>query len=1417
MELCKLLDDYARQDDDISPDSLIDKVTELKTGVETKYIDNASYCWEKVVDFIVDIVWLKDVEYQQLAESELRTLHQRRLIDFVQQLLQHDLVSEKLIKEKMEPEFIDALKLYFHTPEGPILFSSKTKRIYTSRVCKQQKFNRTAEESEGYAKLVLEVNRCRVGGDAVSEEYMTAVVQNIDSLIGYFLLDPSRVIDIVLDLFAFGVCGHVEYFMALIKSIYVDLMPSMQESRKRLSALVGWKFDYHGRRSVDVPKGYYIVAALLLKDGLVELNQILAYMLPRNSDSIEKEYRDLVSARQKDAQSLSGNPMLSGTLDGGDSLGSANKSGGDLTVLTSEAKPQVKPSSVENHKAFLCAALFSVGELGQGLEILNAHPQLSYLNYSIVHEIGRCVEFMLEPIYNSLVAGTEIPRDEPFGVTSHLFFPEFSKYFGQWENSIESITDTKHLLNTIVPFLAVIGPRLAFNISAATKITRLGVCFVKNATDASTKKLWLDIIVCYLLPTLSLSDGNAGFATELWKLVGLFPYKTRYTLYGKWRNSSYEKHPELALVKMVTISDTKKLLRRIATENIKQSGRKLCKLSCSNPLICFPTLIEQIQVYESLISPLADCLRYMTNLGFDVMGYCLINALADTKKDRLKSDGTHISMWLNSLALFSASMFQRHKEMELDGILDYMFYQGLSGNALDLIVLKELVTKMSGIEQMLEGFSEEQIQSMTGGTTLKLQALKGKPIDDATKERARRLARALIDTGLAEKLLILIAQQQQSCIYKSEIPHLKLLGSLYDQVQETLIQYVDFVGSHLEDAEYAAICPSLESMCDELGIDGGNAWFIVRKKIKILQNQDMETDTAEDAEIPARKSIPDEAFAILSDGFYRTFWSLDLYDIQVPHDRYLAEIGKLQKLADEIVEQNSVGFARRHDMYDGKAVDASKRKAQYSQIIERLKKEHQIQTQNKENMLQHLKCQQGWFSDSSCRMDISTRMIQHCIFPRLLFSANDAIFSAKFIFLIHSLGVHNFSTLDLLSKIVGDVKNIVPICSQNEAANYGRFLREIFENLEHWRNSEATYNEKAKGSDVLLPGCRYHFCESMSVDETSEQDVWQHAEFCKELLHKWHIVLYRGFVDCLESKEYMKMRNSIVILDKISEYFPKSSVVGNNLIMKVKPLLQEETREDMKVLLTRYNAVLQHNQPKWISEQEFYGPESDTARAHLTEPAFGIVDVPLLSEPSKPATPTMEPMHTDSLLQTPMKNERDVNETDGWQVLPAVGDAASSSESVTELQEEKQELLKKLTENKLKNQEQAEPSQPATTDAEQGLPMKNGPVSRSASVGKRRSDTDYSKRNDREYRPHPYKRNNNNTIDTYDNKRPRYDRPSQEDRKDDRTRYDRRDERDRRDGDQGNRNERDRRDGNQGKRFERRDDRRDDRPTRNRR
>ena len=140
--------------------------------------------------------------------------------------------------------------------------------------------------------------------------------------------------------------------------------------------------------------------------------------------------------------------------------------------------------------------------------------------------------------------------------------------------------------------------------------------------------------------------------------------------------------------------------------------------------------------YDNLIGPVVDSLKYLTSLSFDVLGYSIIEALNNPEKDRTKHDGTSISLWLQSLSNFCGAIYKKYN-IELTGILQYVANQLKSKRSLDLLILKEVVLKMSGIEAA-EEMTEEQIDAMAGGELLRQEAGSFNQIKN-TKKSSQRL------------------------------------------------------------------------------------------------------------------------------------------------------------------------------------------------------------------------------------------------------------------------------------------------------------------------------------------------------------------------------------------------------------------------------------------------------------------------------------------------------------------------------------------------------------------------------------------------------------------------------------------------------------------------------------------------------
>ena len=102
---------------------------------------------------------------------------------------------------------------------------------------------------------------------------------------------------------------------------------------------------------------------------------------------------------------------------------------------------------------------------------------------------------------------------------------------------------------------------------------------------------------------------------------------------------------------------------------------------------------------------------------------------------------------------------------------------------------------------------------------------------------------------------------------------------------------------------------------------------------------------------------------------------------------------------------------------------------------------------------------------------------------------------------MHNLKTPNFSTLICYDRIFCDITYTVTSCTENEANRYGRFL------------------------------CRVG-------NQPSENNDHVDFENYRHVVHKWHHKIAKALVVCLESKDYVQIRNALIVLIRILPFFP---------------------------------------------------------------------------------------------------------------------------------------------------------------------------------------------------------------------------------------------------------------------------------------
>ncbi|KAM4818053.1 THO complex subunit 2 isoform 2-T2 [Thomomys bottae] len=1151
----------------------------LKHEQASNVLTDISEFREDMPSILADVFCILDIETNCLEEKSKR--------DYFTQLVLACLylVSDTVLKERLDPDTLESLGLIKQSQQ----FNQKSVKIKTKLFYKQQKFNLLREENEGYAKLIAELGQ-DLSGNITSD----LILENIKSLIGCFNLDPNRVLDVILEVFE---CRpeHDDFFISLLESYMSMCEP------QTLCHILGFKFKFYQEPSGETPSSLYRVAAVLLQFNLIDLDDLYVHLLPADSCIMDEHKREIVEAKQI-VRKLNMVVLSSEKMDEREK----EKDKDDDKV----EKPP------DNQKLGLLEALLMIGDWQHAQNIMDQLPPYYAASHKqIALAICKLIHITVEPLYRR-VGVPKGAKGSPVDALQNKRAPK----------QAESYED---LRRDVFNMFCYLGPHLSHDPILFAKVVRIGKSFMKEFQSEGTKQEDKDktevILSCLLsitdqvlLPSLSLMDCNACMSEELWGMFKTFPYQHRYRLYGQWKNETYNGHPLLVKVKAQTIDRAKYIMKRLTKENVKPSGRQIGKLSHSNPTILFDYILSQIQKYDNLITPVVDSLKYLTSLNYDVLAYCIIEALANPEKERMKHDDTTISSWLQSLASFCGAVFRKYP-IDLAGLLQYVANQLKAGKSFDLLILKEVVQKMAGIE-ITEEMTMEQLEAMTGGEQLKAEGGYFGQIRN-TKKSSQRLKDALLDHDLALPLCLLMAQQRNGVIFQEGgEKHLKLVGKLYDQCHDTLVQFGGFLASNLSTEDYIKRVPSIDVLCNEFHTPHDAAFFLSRpmyahhisssepgrnaalrkegswtvrsrdsyskydelKKSEKGNKQQHKVhkyiSSCEMVMAPVHEAVVSihvaKVWDDISPQFYATFWSLTMYDLAVPHSSYEREVNKL-KVQMKAIDDNQ-------EMPPNKK---KKEKERCTALQDKLLEEEKKQMEHVQRVLQRLKLEKdNWLLAKSTKNETITKFLQLCIFPRCIFSAIDAVYCARFVELVHEQKTPNFSTLLCYDRVFSDIIYTVASCTENEASRYGRFLCCMLETVTRWHSDRATYEKECGNYPGFLTILR-----ATGFDGGNKADQLDYENF-RHVVHKWHYKLTKASVHCLETGEYTHIRNILIVLTKILPWYPKVLNLGQALERRVHKICQEEKekRPDLYALAMGYSGQLKSKKSYMIPENEFH-------------------------------------------------------------------------------------------------------------------------------------------------------------------------------------------------------------------------------------
>ncbi|KAL2518582.1 THO complex subunit 2 [Abeliophyllum distichum] len=1156
--------------------------------------------------------YFADVVTQMAQDLTMLGEYRSRLIKLAKWLVESALVPVRFFQERCEEEFLWESEMIKIKAAD---LKSKEVRVNTRLLYQQTKFNLLREESEGYAKLVTLL--CQVP-EASTKNASAATVGIIKSLIGHFDLDPNRVFDIVLECFE----------LQPDNNMFLDLIPMFPKSHA--SQILGFKFQYHQRMEVTspVPIGLYELAALLVKKDFIDVDSIYPHLLPKDEEAFE-HYNSFLVKRLDEANKI-GKINLAAT---GKDLMDDEKQG-DVTVdlFTALDMENVavaeRSSELENNQTLgLLMGFLAVDDWCHARQLLDRLSTLNPVEHTqICNGLFRLIE-------KSISSACEILRPMQFSNIGVL--PGSSTDLMETANSSCSRSFI-NLPKELFEMLASAGPYLyrdTLLLQKTSKVLRAyylcALELVNNGYGAFSShtvtnrnenpRLHLkdarlrieEALGTCLLPSLQLIPANPAVGQEIWKLMSLLPYEVRYRLYGEWEKDD-ERFPIILAARQIAKLDTRRILKRLAKENLKQLGRMVAKLAHANPMTVLRTIVHQIEAYRDMITPVVDAFKYLTQLEYDILEYVVVERLAQGGREKLKDDGLNLSDWLQSLASFWGHLCKKYPSMELGGLFQYLVNQLKKGYGIELVLLQELIQQMANV-QYTENMTEEQLDAMAGSDTLRYQATSFGITrnNKALIKSTNRLRDSLLpkeEPKLAIPLLLLIAQHRSLVVIKADVPHIKMVSEQFDRCHGTLLQYVEFLCSAVTPiSNYALLIPTLDELVHQYHLDPEVAFLIYRPVMRLFRCQNAScafwpldgneelhsTHSEKDSQTAdasttlildlgsSRKPIswldlldtiktmlPSKAWNSLSPDLYATFWGLTLYDLYVPRTRYESEIAKQHsalKALEELADNSSSAIAKR-----------KKDKERIQESLDRLTMELQKHEEHVESVRRRLALEKDtWLSSCPDTLKINMEFLQRCVFPRCTFSMPDAVYCAIFVNTLHSLGTPFFNTVNHIDVLI--CKTLQPMiccCTEYEVGRLGRFLYETLKTAYHWKSDESIY-ERECGN---MPGFAVYYRYPNSQRVTYGQFIKVHW--------KWSQRITRLLIQCLESSEYMEIRNALIMLTKISSVFPVTRKSGINLEKRVAKIKSDE-REDLKVLATGVAAALAARKPSWVTDEEF--------------------------------------------------------------------------------------------------------------------------------------------------------------------------------------------------------------------------------------
>jgi len=1057
---------------------------------------------------------------------------------------------------------------------------------------------------------------------------------------------------------------------------WMNMTKTLPPQGNRVAAqLLGFKLRFYASDFRDdevLPANLLYLAALLIKIGFISIVDLYPHLWPYDDEmeefrdekmkEVEAEERKKRGGGQPNALLMAGALRDDEVVPGAPSrLPSKPSAEGSAKASAdaSNSKPRNKPME---QKGALVISLLTIGAIPEALFLIGLWPWLTEAFPEIIDRINRIVEYSIEKIYQEsqpitsrplLCSTKQMPDADQGGAAKGTVklsempprkamrwpYPDgrqgpgdqpYRFFWDDWADNVPICQNLEDFLALADTLLKLSGPNIGKSPKLVNKLLRIGQKSLANDDSQKNLDRWQEILIKVLVPSLSATESSVTASDSLWSLLKLYPPTTRFSIYAEWFEGAVSRQPAMKTFFARTKAATQGVMKRVSNKNLTDSAKTLAKASHSSPGIVCKVALEQISSYANLTDAMVECARYFTDLSKDVLVWSLLGALGSNQRSRTQASYIlSVSAWLQALSGFTGKVFKRYHELDVTPILQYVNDQLFNGKSTDLIILEELTLSMGGIVKMID-ISDEQVMAMSGLSLLQkhtLQSMRDNRFN-STKS-AKHLMKALLDSSLAGRLLVNIAQFRQSASFRlaDDGAHIKFLSTMMDNSHQILVQYLDLLRTNLEPEEFDKVVPSISTLMIDFGLDAGLAFMIGRDslaahiftkaspvKLKAVPDRDGDVAMGESTSPPAEDSqpttqkddsqsassglidvvqpvidsivatTPPAIWSKISAEFFVVFWALQLRDIQVPWKSYSIAQERLSQLWRELSKDRS-------DMTRAGINAREAKKAAASNDTKKLMEEGQEHQGRAAKAKIHITRRfSNWFSGKVENLKgVSDALIEQCLFPRLTISKMDTEYSYQLIKSLHEWSCPNFRLKVLYDRLFGSsrLRSMLFICTVGEAELLGRFYHRVLRDLSRWHEDRQLYEKEAIGkTDNNIHG-KLGFGDKFN-DEGKAISHIQHEDF-RGILFGWHKSLNVALKACLTGTEWMHIRNAISFITAVHEFFPAIDFMGEQMYAQFDTIAkrEEHSREDLSTLANGVLSVLARRKSKWVRIQAF--------------------------------------------------------------------------------------------------------------------------------------------------------------------------------------------------------------------------------------